>query len=160
MHARRGTLNEPNSNYNGQKIITNADTVLLKAGSAVLFEQCWHSGLSNAKNTHDRCVFYVQYARRILQPLDPAQYSSLREQPCSPLRQQLLMLPSDFQYLPDNRNCLYHPDEFEPLPLKIRHEERGIPFKLHQGLHPPAGYVKKVIPMAQAAQVDLLVQSQ
>ena len=40
-------------------VVTNGDTLLLSAGTAVLFEQCWHSGLSNASNTLDRCVFYV-----------------------------------------------------------------------------------------------------
>ena len=144
----------------GKKAIINADSLLLKAGSAMLFEQCWHAGGSNAKNPNDRYVFYVQYARRILRPFDPAHYSGLREQLCTPVQQQLLMLPTDVQYLPDNRSSLYHPNDFQPSPLRVQQEERGVPFKQHQGLHPTAGYVNKVVTIAQAAQIDALVQVQ
>ena len=105
------------------KVIANADTLLLKAGAAVLFEQCWHSGLSNAQNSGDRCVMYVQYARRFLQPMDPARYGLLRAHTaCSRVRQQLLLLPSDVEYLPNNRSSLYYPPK--TLPLLERQRER------------------------------------
>jgi len=149
---------DPNKNVTAPGIV-NAETVLMKAGSAVLFEKCWHSGMSNADNVEDRYVFYVQYARRILQPLDPAQYSRLREQDeMSLMRQQLLLLPTDVQYLPNNRSSLYHPSDFEPLPLHIRQERRKIPYKEHNQ-EPPAGCINKAVPMALVAQVDALIQA-
>ena len=116
---------QPDGSVRSVKAIVNADTLLLKAGTAVLFEQCWHSGLSNAHNADDRCVMYVQYARRFLQPMDPARYDTLRElQPCSPVRRQLLLLPSDVEYLPNNRSSLYYPPK--TLPLLERQRERQL----------------------------------
>ena len=146
----------------GKKAIVNADTLLLNAGSAVLFEQCWHAGLGNQNNPEDRYVFYVQYARRILQPFDPARYGVLREQTCSPLQEQLLMLPSDAQYLRNNRSCLYAGtiSSSETLPLKIRQKQRGIPTrKLLKEARPPVGYVNKVVPVDLVAQIDALIEA-
>ena len=156
--AERAIL-QPDGSVRSVKAILNADPLLLKAGTAVLFEQCWHSGLSNAENPDDRCVIYVQYARRFLQPMDPARYELLREQqPCSRVRQQLLLLPSDVAYLPNNRSNLYYPPK--TLPLLERQRERGIPFRRHERHgQVPEGFVNKVVPVATAAQIDALIKA-
>ena len=145
----------------GKEVIVNGDSLKLKAGSAMLFEQCWHAGGSNANNPNDRYVFYVQYARRILQPMDSAQYSGLREQSCTPVQQQLLMLPSDMEYMCNNRSCLYIAvanANYDPLPLRIQQEGRGVPFKERQEALPPAGYVKKMVPLSLLTQIEALTE--
>ena len=42
------------------ELVINGDTLIARAGTAVIFGQCWHSGLSNEANEGDRCVFYIQ----------------------------------------------------------------------------------------------------
>lgn len=138
------------------RAIVNADMLRLKAGTAVLFERCWHSGLSNAANSEDRCIFYLQYARRFLQPMDPTQYTPLRQLPCSPVRKQLLQLPGDVEYSGNNRSSFYYP---RALPLLDRQNQRGIPFKGHSKLV-PAGYVSRNVPAELLPQIEALVRAQ
>ena len=147
-------------------VIVNADTLLLRPGTAVLFEQCWHSGLSNVENAQDRCVFYVQFARRILQPLDPADYTTLRSSPLvasCPVRQQLLPIASDVQYSPHNRSSVYYPvGKGRSLPLLERQKQRGIPckrFRMERRNELPDGCEARVVPSALAAQVDALISA-